>query len=133
MKKWIALAALLVFPAGAAGQIGWDSPLLLPPNAPDAVGVYLVDVAGGDLGVLGMWRSPVWDFGLRGGIAEGRGYTSTRRLGPLAVHGEPMVGGLVEPGFSIGRPRESQTQAQDHAQENDQSESGSVRHAGDLP
>lgn len=73
MKKWYLIALAALSPASAAGQIAWDSPLLLPPNPPDVFGVYLVDVAGGDLGVLGTWRAPVWNFGLRGGIAEGRG------------------------------------------------------------
>jgi hypothetical protein len=73
MKKWMWVVLCLFVPAGAAGQIAWDSPMLLPPNPPDGLGVYLVDVAGGDLGVLGTWRSPARTFGLRAGIAEGQG------------------------------------------------------------
>jgi hypothetical protein len=73
MKKWLSIGIILLAPAGAAGQIRWDSPLLLPPNAPGGMGIFLVDVSGGDLGVLGTWRSPGWNFGLRAGIAEGRG------------------------------------------------------------
>lgn len=73
MRKWLLVGVLALLPGRVAGQIGWDSPLLLPPNAPDGLGVFLVDVAGGDLGVLGTWRSPFWNFGVRAGIAEGRG------------------------------------------------------------
>jgi hypothetical protein len=73
MRKWLLVGALALLPGHAAGQIRWDSPLLLPPRASDGLGVYLVDVSGGDLGVLGTWRSPSWNFGLRAGLAEGRG------------------------------------------------------------
>ena len=76
MKKyaWLVLLLLLV-PVGGSAQIAWASPMLLPPSPPDGLGVYLVDVEGGDLGVLGTWRSPTRNFGLRAGIAEGRGNT----------------------------------------------------------
>jgi hypothetical protein len=73
MKKWMWAALALLVPAGAAGQIAWDSPMLLPPNPPDGFGLYLVDVAGGDLGVLGTWRSPGRSLGLRAGLADGPG------------------------------------------------------------
>ena len=68
----LAVAAVLA-PGAAAGQIAWDSPLLLPPRAQPGFGIFLVDVHGGDLGVMGLWRSPSWNFGVRGGIAEARG------------------------------------------------------------
>jgi len=73
MRKWIWVALWLLVPAGAAGQIAWDSPMLLPPNPPDGLGLYLVDVYRGDLGVLGTWRSSSRSLGLRAGIANGPG------------------------------------------------------------
>lgn len=89
MRKWMWVALWLLVPAGAAGQIAWDSPLLLPPNPPDGLGLYLVDVAGGDLGVLGTWRSPMRSLGLRLGIADGPG-------NDLGVYGGfDMVGNLT--------------------------------------
>ncbi len=54
----------------AAAQVAWDSPFLLPPRAPNGVGLFLADVPGGNLGVLGMWRSSSYGFGLRAGIAD---------------------------------------------------------------
>jgi hypothetical protein len=84
---WVAV--WLLVPAGAAGQIAWDSPMLLPPNPPDGLGLYLVDVEGGDLGVLGTWRSPARSLGLRLGIADGYGNN-------LGVYGGfDMVGNLT--------------------------------------
>ncbi|MGH7502854.1 MAG: hypothetical protein ACREL7_14000 [Longimicrobiales bacterium] len=68
----LAIAAVMV-PGSAAGQIAWDSPLLLPPRAQPGFGIFLADVAGGDLGVMALWRSPSWNFGLRGGLAEAAG------------------------------------------------------------
>jgi hypothetical protein len=65
----VVLVAALI-PCGAAAQVAWDSPFLLPPRAPQGFGIFLVDVWRGDLGVLGMWRSPQWNFGIRGGLAE---------------------------------------------------------------
>jgi len=69
-KTWMLLAALLAAPASVAAQIPWDSPWLLPPRAPDGFGIFLVDASGGDLGVMGMFRSPSYNFGIRAGIAE---------------------------------------------------------------
>ncbi len=89
MRKWMWVALWLLVPAGAAGQIAWDSPLLLPPNPPDGLGLYLVDVAGGDLGVLGTWRSPTRSLGLRVGIADG----PANNLGVYG--GMDMVGNLT--------------------------------------
>ncbi len=73
-RSWqAAVFALALLPAGAAGQIAWDSPMVLPPGSPVGFSIFLVDVAGGDLGAMVLWRSPSWNFGVRGGIAEGRG------------------------------------------------------------
>ncbi|MCI0434047.1 MAG: hypothetical protein L0271_10500 [Gemmatimonadetes bacterium] len=75
MRKWFAAVVVIagLVPVRAAAQIAWDSPMLLPPGSPVGFSVFLVDVHGGDLGVMGLWRSPSWNFGLRVGIAEGPG------------------------------------------------------------
>lgn len=72
---WMAAAvtAALLMPAPGQAQIAWDSPMLLPPRAPDGLGLYLVDVHGGELGVMGTWRAPGLEFGIRAGLAEGHG------------------------------------------------------------
>jgi hypothetical protein len=73
MRKtmWGVLVALALFlPGVASAQVAWDSPMLLPPGSQPGFGLYLIDVHFGEIGVLGTWRSPSWNFGLRGGIAE---------------------------------------------------------------
>src|SRR5690606_6167266 len=72
MRKRLAglVFAFTFFTAGtAAAQVAWDSPMLLPPRPPAGFGIYLMEAAGGDLGIMASWRgtSPV---GLRFGIAE---------------------------------------------------------------
>lgn len=66
----LALAVVLWVPRGAAAQIAWDSPYLTPPKPANGLGLFLIDVPGGDLGVMGLWRSPSYNFGIRGGLAE---------------------------------------------------------------
>jgi hypothetical protein len=68
-----AVAAVLAMPVGASAQAAWDSPLLLPPRPQPGLGIFLADMEGGGLGVLGTWRSTTWDYGLRFGLAEGSG------------------------------------------------------------
>jgi len=64
------LAAALAGPASAHAQVAWDSPYLMPPKARRGLGLYLVDVPGGDLGVMGTWRSSSYNFGIRGGLVD---------------------------------------------------------------
>jgi hypothetical protein len=67
-----ALAALL--PAKRLhAQVAWESPLLASPRAPTGFGLYLADVAGGGLGLIGTYRGASAGNGLefRFGIAEG--------------------------------------------------------------
>lgn len=68
----IVLIATLA-PAAAAAQTAWDSPLLLPPQPEDGFGIFLMDMHSGGIGVMGTWRSPSWNYGLRAGISEGAG------------------------------------------------------------
>ena len=68
-----ATTAALLLPAAASAQAAWDSPLLLPPRPQPGLGIFLADMEGGGLGVLGTWRSTTWNYGLRFGLAEGRG------------------------------------------------------------
>lgn len=67
------LAVLLsvLGPAAAAAQTAWDSPLLLPPRPADGVGIFLISPHNGGIGVLGTWRSSIWNYGVRAGISEG--------------------------------------------------------------
>lgn len=70
LKKILIIGGLLVLPASAQAQIAWDTPLLVAPREAPGWGLYVADVSGGGVGVIGTWRSPQWNFGLRGGIAE---------------------------------------------------------------
>lgn len=66
----LATALLPLLPTGSAAQVAWDGPFLLPPRSADAMGIYLVDLHGGGIGAMATWRSPGWNYGLRGGIGE---------------------------------------------------------------
>lgn len=63
----------LALPVNASAQAAWDSPLLLPPRPEPGLGIFLADMHGAGLGVLGTWRSATYNYGLRFGLAEGRG------------------------------------------------------------
>lgn len=73
MRKTMGVLVFLmgVGSGSAAAQTAWDSPLLLPPRPAPGFGVFLAEMAEGGLGVLGTWRAPGWNYGVRGGIAEG--------------------------------------------------------------
>jgi hypothetical protein len=63
-------AGLLCLPVSLAGQVPWDSPLLVGPSTPGGWGVYLSDpTEGAGIGVFTTWR-PGERFGFRIGIAE---------------------------------------------------------------
>ncbi len=70
LKKLLIIGGLFLLPASAQAQIAWDTPLLVAPREVPGWGLYLADVYGGGIGVIGTWRAPQWSFGLRGGIAE---------------------------------------------------------------
>jgi hypothetical protein len=82
-------AVLLLLPGQARGQTAWDSPLLLPPRAPDGFGIFLTDMHAGGIGLLATWQSPAWNYGLRAGISEGPGGSD------LAVFGGVDYSGVV--------------------------------------
>jgi hypothetical protein len=66
-------AVLLLGFALVPGKVqaqAWESPFLMPPAPPPGVGIYLMDVAGGELGAMLSYRSSSYGLGLRGGIAE---------------------------------------------------------------
>jgi len=67
------VAATLGMADTGSAQTAWDAPLLLPPRPADGFGVFLTDMHEGGVGVLGMWRSATWNYGLRGAISEGSG------------------------------------------------------------
>jgi hypothetical protein len=72
-RRGLTLVVLAVlWPAAVSGQVAWDSPLLLPPRPQPGAGIFLADMAGGGLGVIGMWRSAAWNYGVRLGLAEDR-------------------------------------------------------------
>jgi hypothetical protein len=74
MRRWLVTGALVLLASGPAhAQAAWDSPMLLPPTPPVGFGIFLMDAAGGGLGGMVLYRSPVWNYGLRGGVAESRG------------------------------------------------------------
>ena len=69
-------AVLLMGFALVPGKVqaqAWESPFLMPPAPPPGVGIYLMDVAGGDLGAMISYRASSYGLGLRGGIAEATG------------------------------------------------------------
>jgi hypothetical protein len=72
-STWCAVIVLCLcmLPGRASAQAAWDSPLLLPPQPPDGLGLYLTDMHAGGIGFMGTWRPPVWNYGLRVGIADG--------------------------------------------------------------
>jgi len=75
-KRWSSVllsAVLLGAPAALSAQVAPESPMLLPPRSEPGLGVFLVDTYGGGLGGLVIWRSPSYNWGLRGGIAEDSG------------------------------------------------------------
>lgn len=69
-SKLLLAGWLLALPLPAAAQVAWDGPLLMPPRASESLGIYLMELEGGGIGVMGAWRSSSWNYGLRGGIGE---------------------------------------------------------------
>lgn len=77
-------------PLQARAQIAWDSPMLLPPDVQPGVGIYIIDVEGGDVGAMLDWRSPTWNFGVRVGVADGGRGDDIGIFGGIDMNG-PLV------------------------------------------
>jgi hypothetical protein len=74
------MALFLAFTAPAAAQVPWESPILLAPNSPGGLGIFLVEpTRAGGLGVLGTWR--------RAAAPEGVGF----RLGLFEDPGDDLA------------------------------------------
>ena len=72
VRRLLVAAVLLLAPAAAHAQVAWDTPLLVAPREPAGWGLYLAETSGGGVGVIGTWRSPAWNFGVRAGLADAR-------------------------------------------------------------
>ncbi|HEX6307119.1 MAG TPA: hypothetical protein VFZ69_02960 [Longimicrobiales bacterium] len=73
LRSSVVLLVAFLIPSGVRAQAAWDAPLLLPPQPQPGLGLFLADMDGGGLGVLGTWRSSTWNYGLRFGLSEGSG------------------------------------------------------------
>jgi hypothetical protein len=95
-RSYLAVAVTAVFTAGpAAAQVAWESPMVLPPQDQPGLGIYLMDAAGGGIGVMGVWsggHAP--RMGLRAGVAEDR--RPARERGIAAFFGADFTGQLVQ-------------------------------------
>lgn len=70
----LAAGAVITFTANLQAQVAWEAPWMASPRPPTGLGLYLADVAGGDLGFIGTWRgSSPSGLEFRFGIAEGPG------------------------------------------------------------
>lgn len=69
----VAASFILTSVAHLQAQVAWEAPMMASPRAPAGFGVYLADVAGGNLGLIGTYRGATAPSGLefRFGIAEG--------------------------------------------------------------
>lgn len=85
--------------------------MLMPPAVAPGFGIFLLGPAGGDLGVLGTYRAPSWNFGIRGGIAEESDRDDIAFLAGLDLNGAltrsstefPLdVDWVLGAGFSVG-------------------------------
>jgi hypothetical protein len=70
----VAGAAALAFAASGASTAAAQvySPTFMAPAQSDELGVYLIDVQGGDIGLEGVWRRSLgsFDLGVRGGFYD---------------------------------------------------------------
>ena len=69
----VAASFILTSVGRVHAQVAWEAPMMASPRAPAGFGVYLADVAGGNLGLIGTYRGATAPSGLefRFGIAEG--------------------------------------------------------------
>jgi hypothetical protein len=68
----VAASAVIMSAGTLSAQVAWEAPMLASPRAPAGFGLYLADVAGGELGLIGTYRGATAPSGLefRFGIAE---------------------------------------------------------------
>ncbi|MGD8395383.1 MAG: hypothetical protein PVF43_07895 [Candidatus Eiseniibacteriota bacterium] len=71
LATWITIVAAPT----AGAQVAWDAPYLGSPRPGTGLGLYLVETAGGDLGVMSTWQSSTRPgaLGWRLGIADDAG------------------------------------------------------------
>jgi hypothetical protein len=86
-RSFVIVALLLAVALPLRAQVAWDSPMLLLPQQQPGFGIFLMDAHGGGLGVMGLYHSPVWNYGLRGGIADGRGDRGLNVFGGIDFSG----------------------------------------------
>lgn len=88
-----ALALTLSAPRASAQVY---SPTFMAPAQSSELGVYLMDIEGGDIGVEGIWRRNLgsFDLGLRGGFydfeSDGAATVGVELRNPLAVRDLPL-------------------------------------------
>ena len=70
-------------------QIAWDSPALMSPTVPSGFSMFLMNPAGGDLGVLGTLRSSAGPVGLgfRAALADQAGSDAIAFAGGIDISG----------------------------------------------
>ena len=82
-------ATLMALASTAHAQIAWDSPALMSPTVPSGFSVFLMNPAGGDLGVLGTLRASAGPVGLgfRAALADESGSDDLAFAGGVDVSG----------------------------------------------
>jgi hypothetical protein len=92
LLRTLILAGALAAPSVPLhAQIAWDSPALMSPTVPSGFSIFLMNPAGGDLGVLGTLRASAGPVGLgfRAALADEAG------TGDLAFAGGVDVSGVL--------------------------------------
>ena len=51
------LGAIIAAAGNAHAQVAWESPLFASPRPVHGFGIYLADMAGGDIGIMGTWQA----------------------------------------------------------------------------
>jgi len=88
-KVLLAVAGLVALNvSSASAQVAWDSPFLAPPRPAPGLGIFLMDVAGGDIGAMFTWQPTARSWGFRLGIAE-------QFDDDIAVYGGADVSGAI--------------------------------------
>jgi len=117
MRKFVLAIALTIGIAAPATAQVWDSPFMVAPRPPAGLGLYLVDVAGGDVGFMARWQPTSTSWAIRGGIADSYddvalfggvdisgALTRSRYEFPLDIDWVFGVGATIVPDFIISVP-----------------------------